>query len=386
MTQADIYLDYNATTPCDPRVLEAMWPFFSEIYANPANGLHKQGRLAAQHVEDARERVASLIGALASEIIFTAGATESNNLAIWGVARGAAKTGRKRVVTSAVEHKSALFPCQKLEAEGFEVVVLPVDDKGRVQLSAAREAINDETLLVSVQGANNEVGSLQPIAEIAALAHQHGALVHCDAAQAAGKLPVNVDQWDVDLLSISAHKLYGPKGIGALYVRGGLRAFPLEPVYVGGGQEKGVRPGTLNVPAIVGFGTACQICIKENAEETTRIASLRDAFEQQLLEHVPQARINGDVERRLPNTSSVTFPGVEADALLLNVPHLMLGTGSACTARTMEPSHVLQAMGLSRADAFCTIRVSLGRFTTEEQIAIAASSLARAYEKLSGIR
>lgn len=382
MTQADIYLDNNATTPCDARVLEAMLPFFAQVYGNPANGLHKQGRLAAQYVEEAREYVARLLGALPAEIIFTAGATESNNLAIQGIARAAAGRGRKRVVTSAVEHKSVLLPCQKLAAEGCEVVVLPVDDKGIVSLAAAEEAIDDATLLVSIQAANNEVGSIQPVVEIAAIAHRHGAIIHCDAAQAAGKMPLNVDEWGVDLLSLSAHKLYGPKGVGALYVRGGIGALPFEPLYVGGGQERGVRPGTLNVPAIVGFGKACQLCLEQGAQEAVRLKALRDGFERELLNRVKTLRINGDLERRLPNTSSLTFPGVDADALLLNVPHLMLGTGSACTSRTIEPSHVLLAMGVSHQDASSTIRVSIGRFTTAEELTVAAESLAEAYQRL----
>lgn len=382
MTQTDIYLDNNATTPCDARVLEAMLPFFARVYGNPANGLHRQGRLAARYVEEAREYVARLLGALPAEIIFTAGATESNNLAIQGVARAAAGRGRKRVVTSAVEHKSVLLPCQKLAAEGYEVIVLPVDAQGIVSLDAAEEAINDATLLVSIQAANNEVGSIQPVAEIAAIAHRRGAMVHCDAAQAVGKIPLAVDEWGVDLLSLSAHKLYGPKGVGALYVRGGPGALPLEPLYMGGGQERGVRPGTLNVPAIVGFGKACQLCLEQGAQEAARLKVLRDGFERELLDRAKTVRINGDLERRLPNTSSLTFPGVDADALLLNVPHLMLGTGSACTSGAVEPSHVLQAMGLSRQDASSTIRVSLGRFTTAEELTVAAESLAEAYQKL----
>ncbi len=380
--QTGIYLDYNATTPCDPRVLETMLPFFSEIYGNPANGLHRQGRLAAEHVEAARERVAKLIGARPAEIIFTASATESNNLAILGIARGLADRDRKRIITTTVEHKSALLPCQRLQTEGYEVIVLPVDGKGRVPVEAVRQTVNDKTLLVSVQGANNEVGTIQPVAEIAEIAHQHGALVHCDAAQAVGKIPVDVERWEIDLLAISAHKLYGPKGVAALYIRGGPRSLPIEPILLGGGQEKGVRPGTLNVPAIIGFGEACHICLTQLAEEAARLASLRDLFENRLQAELPGVRINGDLDNRLPNTSSLTFPGVDADALLLNTPDLMLGTGAACTSRTMAPSHVLEAMSLSREDAFRTIRMSVGRFTTSEQVEWAAKTIAAAYREL----
>jgi len=383
MAPTDIYLDYNATTPCDPRVLEAMLPFFSEIYGNPANALHKQGRLAAKCVEDARESVAHLVGAYPGEVIFTAGATESNNLAILGIARGAASTRRKRIVTSAVEHKSVLSVFGKLESEGFEVVILPVDDRGRVQVGSVEQAIDGETLLVSIQGANNEVGTIQPVREIAEIAHRHDALVHCDAAQAVGKIPVHLDNWGVDLASVSAHKLYGPKGIGALYVRGGPKSVPIEPILVGGGQERGLRPGTLNVPAIIGFGEACRICSLQVTEESERLASLRDYFESRLQDEVPGIRINGDTTHRLPNTSSVTFPAVDADALLLSIPGVMLGTGAACTSGAIAPSHVLEAMGLCREDAFRTVRASIGRFTDAEQLELAVKAIAEAYARLS---
>ncbi len=382
MPSTDIYLDYNATTPCDPRVVEAMLPFFTNVYGNPANGLHTQGRLAARHVEEAREQVANLIGSHSSEIVFTAGATESNNLAILGLARGAAESERKRIITSAVEHKSVLLPCKQLRSEGYEVIVLPVNDKGWVEPEAVEEAVDDETLLVSVQGANNEVGTVQPIPEIAEIAHQYGAVMHCDATQAIGKIPMDVDEWGVDLLSISAHKMYGPKGIGALYVRGGPHAIPLVSVYLGGGQERGLRPGTLNVPAIVGFGQACLICSEHMLDESARLASLRDDFERELRKDIPEIMINGDLKQRLPNTSSLIFPGVDADALLLNVPRLMLGTGSACASRTIEPSHVLQAMGIHREDAFRTVRVSIGRFTTDDQVEAAERNLVQAYQRL----
>ncbi len=382
MKQAAVYLDYNATTPCDSRVLEAMLPFFREIYGNPANGLHLQGRLAAEHVEVAREKVAALIGARPAEIVFTAGATESNNLAILGIAGRRPNPARNRIVTSAVEHKSVLAPCEKLQEEGFEVIILPVDNNGRVRLDSAEKAIDDRTFLVSVQGANNEVGTIQPVAEIAEIAHQFGALVHCDAAQTVGKIAVNVTEWGVDFASLSGHKLYGPKGIGALYVRGDPDLVRLEPVFVGGGQERGLRPGTLNVPAIAGLGEACDISSAQLIEESARLASLRDLFESRLLHELPDVRINGSLNQRLPNTSSITFPEVDADALLLNCPEVMLGTGAACTSRAISPSHVLEAMGLGREDAFRTVRASVGRFTTIEQIEIAASAVTNAYRSL----
>jgi len=381
-----IYLDYNATTPCDPGVVEKMLPFFSECYGNPATGLHLQGRKAARAVDEAREQVAALIGCRPSEIIFTSGATESNNLAILGLARANRDSGRTRIVTSAVEHKAVLLPCRQLQEEGYELVVLPVDRQGRVLVDEAEAAINDRTLLVSVQAANNEVGTLQPIAKIAEIAHEHGAIVHCDAAQAAGKIPLDLtaEAWQVDLLSISAHKLYGPKGVGALYARNGPHAYPMMPLMFGGGQEHGLRSGTTNVPGIVGFGEACRICTAELEQERVRIASLRDQFEQFLLTHIPGLTINGFGAPRLPNTSSLAFPGIDADVLLLNLPTVMMGTGSACSSGAMEPSHVLLAMGLSRAEASTTVRASLGRPTSWDQIERASRLIMSAVNGVQG--
>lgn len=373
--QTSIYLDYNATTPVDPRVLEVMLPYFSQVYGNPANGLHRQGRLAAEAVDIAREQVAQLIGARPQEIFFTAGATESNNLAIEGVTRRAAGGPRSRIVTTAIEHKAVLAPCQRLERDGWEIIVVPVDDDGVVDLAAAEAAITDGTLLVSVQAANNEIGTLQPLAQLASMAHSRGALFHCDAAQAVGKVPFDVDTLDIDLLSASAHKLYGPKGVGLLYVRGGARRSPLEPLVLGGGQEAGMRSGTSNVPGIVGFGAACELAQNELSAETSRIRGLRDLLEQKLSEKIMGLVINAFEADRLPNTSSLVFPGVDADALLLNMPSLMLGTGSACTSGAIEPSHVLQAIGLDREAAYATIRVSLGRFTNEEDIYSAVAAI-----------
>ena len=358
--QQVVYLDNNATTPCDPAVVKAMLPFFSEVYGNPANGFHLLGRTAHRAVEDARESVAKLINARAEEIVFTAGATESNNLAILGLARAAKGSGRNRIVTTALEHKAILLPCEELKQEGFDVIVLPSGRDGRVSLECAREAINDRTLLISIQAANNEIGTLQPVSEIAQVAHQHGAVVHCDAAQAVGKVPVDVEALGVDMLSMSAHKFYGPKGVGALYLRHGTKH--LMPLVFGGGQESGIRPGTSNVPAIVGFGVAAQLCLDLLDEEGKRIAGLRDRLEDVLKSTIPGLRINGQEGPRLPNTLSLSFPGVDADALLLNLPEVMLGTGSACTSGAVEPSHVLQAIGLDRNTASATVRASLGRF------------------------
>ena len=376
-----IYLDYHATTPCDPRVVDAMLPYFRQFFGNPSSADHRPGRIAAEAVDTARARIAALIGAHPREIVFTSGATESNNLAILGVA-DAARGDRKRIVTSAIEHKAILAPCEQLRSRGYDVVVLPVDRDGTVSLDATRAAITDDTLLVSVHAANNEVGTLQSIAEIATLAHTHGALMHTDAAQAVGKIPVDVDAWDVDLLSISAHKLYGPKGIGALYVRDGARNHALMARTFGGGQEWDIRPGTLNVPGIVGFGVASQICAEEFTDEAARIAELRDLLEDGLFERIPDARRNGALDKRLPGNSSLTFPGIEAHALLANLPNLALSTGSACTSGAPEPSHVLQALGLMRDDASATIRVGLGRFTTRDEITGSIHEIAEAYAQL----
>lgn len=370
-----IYLDNNATTPCDPAVVAAMLPYFSEWYGNAATGLHPQGRKAARAIEIAREQTAVLLNARPTEIIFTSGATESNNLAILGLGRRAAGGQRKRIVTTAVEHKAVLEPCHVLAALGYEVIVLPVDSAGRVDLAAAQSAINENTLLVTVQAANNEIGTVQPVAQLAALAHAAGALLHCDGAQAVGKIPVDVLAWDIDLLSFSAHKFYGPKGVGALYIRNGPRAIPLEPLTYGGGQERAVRSGTSNVSGIVGLGAAAQLCTTLLSEESQRIGAIRAEMESQLLAALPDAWINGASAERLPNTISLTLPGVEVDALLLNLPEIMMGVGSACSTGALEPSHVLQAIGLNRENAASTIRLSLGRFNTLSELSLIVAQI-----------
>lgn len=382
MINKGIYLDYNATTPCDPRVVEKMLPYFTEIYGNPSNGLHQQGRRSAKAVDEARQNIASLIGASAKEIVFTAGATESNNLAILGLARSQARGGRKRIVTSAVEHKSVLAPCNKLADAGFDIVILPVDSGGRVVLEAARQAITEDTLLVSVQLANNEVGTLHPVNELSAIAHSVGSVFHCDATQAIGKIPVDLYLLGVDIGSMSAHKLYGPKGVGALFVSRGIRSSSIEPIIYGGGQENGMRSGTTNVPAIVGFGEACALANNALHDEKKRICTLRDLFEKELSERIPEVTINGKDHDRLPNTSSLTFNDVDADALIMNLNTVMVGTGSACSSGAIGPSHVLEAMGLSRDQAHSTIRVSMGRFTNEQEIVMAVEDIDIAFRKL----
>lgn len=383
MTSEPIYLDNNATTRCDPRVLEKMLPYFSQWYGNPANGFHRQGRKAAKAIDEAREQVARLLHARPGEIVFTAGATESNNLAILGLAHMARNGNRKHIVTSAIEHKAVLLPCKKLQEEGFTVTILPVDRNGCVSLAAAKEAISEQTLLVSIQAANNEIGTLQPVQAIAEIAHEHGAWVHSDAAQAVGKIEVDVDQLGVDLLSASAHKLYGPKGIGSLYIRGGARAIHLEPLLYGGGQEGELRSGTSNVPSIVGFGEACQLAAEVVATEGPQLAALRNQFEKSLLQIVPHLKINGYEALRLPNTSSLVFPSLDADALLLNLPDIMMGNGSACSSGAIEPSHVLTAIGLPRSEANATVRASLGRFTTPGDISTAVTRIGQAIQSLT---
>lgn len=376
-----VYLDNHATTPCDPRVVQAMLPYFTETFGNPSSILHPYGRRAAEAVEQARVQVASLVGAESREIVFTGGATESNNLAILGAAR-ADQSGRRRIVTTPIEHKAVLEPFHQLAQQGFELVWLPVDSRGRADAGAARRLINDDTLLVSVQAANNEIGTIQPVAEIAEVAHRHGAVVHCDATQAVGKIPFDVGGWGVDLASLSAHKLYGPKGVGALYVSRGFRKGSLRPLVLGGGQEAGVRPGTHNVPGIVGLGEACEIAGQQMGRERARVSGLRDALEERLRSAIPNLRINGDLDNRLPGNSSLSFLGVEADALILNLPDLALSMGSACNSGTVEPSYVLTAVGMSREAANSTVRIGWGRFNTPDEVGFAADLIVKAYKRL----
>lgn len=377
-----IYLDHFATTPCDPRVLEVMLPLFCKYFGN-AHSPHALGRAAGEAIEEARAQVADLIGGRAEEVIFTSGATEANNLTILGLARWADAHGieRRKIVTSEVEHKAVLGPCRALEAEGWELQVLGVDRSGRIDLAQAARAIDEDTLLVSLQAANNEIGTLQPVREAARLAHESGALFHCDAAQAVGKTEVDVEAWEVDFLSLSGHKMYGPKGAGALWARGGRRA-PLLPLWHGGAQEHGLRPGTLPVPLLAGLGAACALASQEMEGDATRLGLLRDALEREVVAGLGGVTINGAVGERLPHGSSLTFSGVEADALLANLPRLALSSGSACDSGALSPSRVLLALGLSRAQAASTIRLALGRFTSEAQVLVAARLIIAAVRRL----
>ena len=358
-----------------------MLPFFTDVYANPASA-HALGQQAAEAIREARAHVANLIGASPGEIVFTSGATESNNLAIMGLARALeSRTTRRRIVTTPTEHKAVLDPCQALGKMGFDVVLLPVDANGTVILGEAASLIDDNTLLVSVHAANNEIGTIQPVRALAELSHKAGAVFHTDAVQAVGKIPVDVNEWEVDMLSLSAHKLYGPKGVGALYLHGGPRGVPLTPLLLGGGQEQALRPGTLNMPGIVGFGRACALAAQQMTEEAERIAALRDQFETLLMNALDVKR-NGNLKHRLANNSSLTFTGIDAEAIMVHTPELMLSTGSACTSGALEPSHVLQAIGLSRAAAYSTLRIGLGRFTTPQDTERAARLLVDVTQKL----
>ncbi len=379
---APVYLDYQATTPTDRRVVEAMLPWFTEKFGNPGSITHAYGREAAAAVETARAELAALIGAEPREIVFTSGATEANNLAIKGAAHFHREHGRDHVVTVATEHKCVLESCLALEREGFRRTVLPVDSQGIVDMAALAAAIDERTAVVSVMAANNEIGVLQPIAEIGALCRERGALFHSDAAQAVGKVPVDVEAMKIDLLSISGHKLYGPKGIGALYVRRRPRA-RLAPLFDGGGQERGLRSGTLPTPLCVGLGATARIARAEMADEARRLLALRRRFLTGILARLPEVRLNGDPVRRLPGNLNLSFPGVPAPALMEACPGLALSTGSACSAAEIEPSYVLRALGLGEAVAGTTLRIGLGRYTTEADVDFAVDTLAAAARRLA---
>lgn len=376
-----IYLDNVATTPVDPAVREAMAPYLAALFGNPSNPSHEFGSEAADAVEAARDQVGRLISARADEIVFTSGATESNNLAVLGTARGARERG-DHVVTTQVEHKSVLGPCRQLEREGFRVTYLPVDGYGRVDPDAVADAISTRTVLVSVMTANNEVGTIQPVADIARICGTRGVLFHTDAVQALGKLPVGVNDLGIDLLSASAHKMYGPKGAGVLYVRRRSRRTRLEPLCYGGGQEGGLRPGTPAVPSLVGFGAACAVAGESLTAESDRVRSLRDWFQTRIQETFPTARFHGHPTNRLPGLLSVSFPGLDGEALSYALHGVAVGRGSSCSAGTPEPSHVLTAMGIGRELSSGVLRFGIGRFNTTEDIDGAVDILRAAVKQL----
>jgi cysteine desulfurase len=376
-----IYLDNQATTACDPRVLQAMWPWFRELPGNPHSVEHAAGRQAADAVEQARAHVAALIGADTNEIIFTSGATEANNLAIKGAARFAGPGDRARIVTTATEHKCVLESVRDLQAEGFEPAILPVDPSGALPAPRLAEALQTPTLLVSVMAAHNETGFLQDVATLAATAHAAGARFHADIAQAAGKIPIDVHAHGIDAASISAHKLYGPKGVGALYVRRRPRQ-RLAPLFSGGGQERGLRSGTLPTPLIVGFGEACRIALAEMQADHARILALRTRLLAALTARIPALDVNGSLDNRLAGNLSLRFTGVRAFDLIQACPSLAVSTGSACTSAEIAPSHVLLALGLNPAQAAATLRIGIGRFTSPADIDTAVNLLSGAYASL----
>ena len=374
-----VYLDHNATTPVAPEVLAAMLPYFSEEYGN-ASSIHTFGQRARGAVEEARESVAALLGARLAEIMFSSGGTESNNHAIFGVA-GAASGGRKHVITSAIEHSAVLDPCRALEKRGVAVTFLPVDRDGVVNPEDVRRAIRPETVLITIMLANNELGTIEPIAEIGKIAAEARVTLHTDAVQAAGKIPINVTKLGVHLLSISAHKLYGPKGVGALYVRKGTR---LEPLLYGGHSERDRRPGTEDVTSIAGLGKAAELALSRMKEEGQRLSRLRDRLETGLLERIPHASVNGSRALRTPNTTNLTLPFIEGEAMViaLDLKGIACSTGAACSSGAVEPSHVLTAIGLPPEDARATLRLSLGHQTTDEEIDFALEMIPPVIDRL----
>ena len=382
-----VYLDNQSTTPVDPRVLEAMLPYFTEHFGNPHSTSHTYGRVAAEAIERARAEIAALIHADPREIAFTSGATEANNLAIKGAAhfaRAHPPSGRMRdhIVALQTEHKCVLESCAQLEREGFAVTYLPVESNGLVSLAALEGALSERTLLVSVMAAHNEIGVIQPLAEIGGLCRSRDVLFHTDAAQAFGKIPLDVEAMKIDLLSISGHKIYGPKGVGALYIRRRPRV-RLLPLIDGGGQERGLRSGTLPTPLCVGLGRAAAIAGDEMMEEGERIRRLRDGLLRNLARNVPGLRVNGDIEQRLPGSLNLSFPGIPALELIEATPTIAISTGSACTSASVEPSYVLRALGLSDSLANASIRIGLGRFTTPAEADFAADALASAANRLA---
>jgi len=376
-----VYLDNNATTRTDPRVVEAMLPFFTEIYGNAASRNHPFGWAAEEAVEIAREQIAGIIGATGKEIIFTSGATESNNLALKGVATMYKKKGN-HIITTATEHKCVLDTSKRLERDGCTVTYLPVDTDGRITAEQVRNAITDKTILVSVMFANNEIGTIQPMAEIGKVCKEKGVLFHTDAVQAVGKVPVDVLATGIDLLSLTAHKLYGPKGIGALYVRKKDPRVRLEPMIDGGGHERGMRSGTLPVPLIVGFGKACEIAHNEMPEETKRTFALRERLRKGIMDALPESYLNGHPTERLPGNANISFAYVEGEGLMMGIKDVAVSSGSACTSASLEPSYVLRALGVGDELAHSSIRFGIGRFNTVEEVDFVVDLVVREVNRL----
>jgi cysteine desulfurase len=381
MLNFPIYLDHNATTPCDPRVVEAMIPYFTNNFGNAASRNHPFGWQAEEAVDNAREQVAKLIGADPKEIIFTSGATEGDNLAIKGVFEMYASKGN-HIITCNIEHKAVLDTCKHIEKEGGEVTYLKVKDNGLIDLVELEAAIRPTTILIAIMYANNEIGTINPVKEISAIARKHGVLFFTDAVQAVGKIPVDVNKDGIDLMAFTAHKMYGPKGVGALYVRRKNPRVKVTAQMDGGGHERGMRSGTLNVPGIVGFGKACEICMNEMEEEAKRVSKLRDKLQTELLK-VEESYLNGDKEHKLPHVTNISFKYVEGEGLLMGFnKNIALSSGSACTSASLEPSYVLKALGLGDDLAHSSLRFGLGRFTTEEQIDYTVEQVTNTVNKL----
>jgi cysteine desulfurase len=379
--QLPIYMDNHATSQLDSRVLEAMLPYFTSKFGNAASRNHSFGWEAEQGVETAREQIAKLIGATAKEIIFTSGATESNNLAIKGIAEMYKERGN-HIITQVTEHKAVLDTCKRLEKYGYRVTYLPVKADGLIDLDDLKRAIDDKTILVSIMFANNEIGVVQPIAEIGKLCHERNVIFHTDAVQAVGKIPVDVNSMNIDVLSLTAHKLYGPKGAGALYVRRRNPRVQISAQMDGGGHERGMRSGTLNVPGIVGLGAACEIAREEMASETARLTRLRDKLKIKLESALDYVHVNGSMEHRLPGNLNMSFVYVEGESLLMGINEIAVSSGSACTSATLEPSYVLKALGLGDDVAHSSIRFGLGRFNTEAEVDYVADKLIDIVQKL----
>jgi cysteine desulfurase len=376
-----IYLDNHATTPVDPRVLDAMIPYFTGKFGNAASRNHSFGWEAEEAVELARKQIATLIGATSKEIVFTSGATESNNLALKGVAQMYAERGN-HIITAASEHKAVLDTCKHLEKDGCRVTYLPLKADGLIDLDMLKESFTDKTILVSIMTANNEIGVLQPIREIGRMCKERGILFHTDAVQAVGKVPFNVIQDNVDLASITAHKMYGPKGVGALYVRRKSPRVQLTAQMDGGGHERGMRSGTLNIPGIVGFGAACAIAQNEMAEESAKLAALRDRLKDKLMTELDEVFINGSWEHRLPHNLNISFAYVEGESMLMGINDIAVSSGSACTSATLEPSYVLKALGMGDDLAHSSIRFGIGRFNTQEEVDYVADRVIEVVRKL----
>lgn len=374
-----IYLDYNSTTPVDPRVLDEMLPYFTDKFGNASSINHTFGWEAEEAVEIARERVADLIGATANEITFSSGATEAVNLAIRGIAR-ANPDKRNHIITCATEHKVVLDTCESLEGEGFKVTYLYVDKYGSIDLNELEDSITDETILVSLMHANNEIGTIHPLEEISKITRNMNIPLLSDATQSVGKIPVDVKEFGVDMITFSSHKIYGPKGAGLLYINKNSKP-DITPILTGGGQEKGVRPGTLNVPAIVGFGKACELCTKEMEADSNRLSKLRSQLESEIAE-IDGTVFNGDLKNRLPYMTNVSFRNIDSSHLLRRLKNLAVSQGSACTSATHKPSHVLKAIGLSDELALSSLRIGLGRFTTEEDIEYAIRDIKEVIPRL----